>query len=414
MQSLVARRIAGRSSQVRLQRTKTFVRHSSGLTSVIDWSRDLPDETLEYQSLAHKFAQENWAPHALAWDYESHFPRAEMKAAAELGFGALYASSEFGGTELSRLDASVIFEALSTADVSTAALLSIHNMATWMIDAFGTADLREKYISGLANLDLMASYCLTEPNSGSDAAALQTTAKREGDHYIVNGSKAFISGGGESELYVTMVRTGGEGPKGISCLVIEKDLAGVTFGAKEKKMGWNTQPTRAVFFDNVRVPVTHLLGGEGDGFKIAMKGINGGRTNIASCSLGGAQACLEAVVEHVKTRKQFGKKLADFQTVQFKLSEMATDLAASRLLVRSAAKALDEGAPNSASACAMAKLFATEKCHAICEDALQLFGGYGYLKDYPIEKHVRDLRVHRILEGTNEVMRMVVGRELIK
>jgi isobutyryl-CoA dehydrogenase len=377
-------------------------------------SKGLPEETLTYQELAHKFATDNWAPHALEWDANSHFPRQELKAAAELGFGALYATSEYGGTELSRLDASVIFEALSTADVSTAALLSIHNMATWMIDAFGSADIRQKYIPGLANFDLMASYCLTEPNSGSDAAALQTTAKRDGDFYIVNGSKAFISGGGESEVYVTMVRTGGEGAKGISCLLIDKDLPGVSFGAKEKKMGWNTQPTRAVFFDNVRVPVENLLGGEGDGFKIAMKGINGGRTNIASCSLGGAQACLQAVIEHVKTRKQFGKSLSNFQAIQFKLAEMATDLTASRLIVREAAKALDEGSPNSASICAMAKLFATEKSHAICEDALQLFGGYGYLKDYPIEKHVRDLRVHRILEGTNEVMRMVVGRELIK
>ncbi|KAJ3335296.1 Isobutyryl-CoA dehydrogenase, mitochondrial [Gonapodya sp. JEL0774] len=372
------------------------------------------------------------------WDMNEVWPQEAMRKAAELGFGgenpnstsqhlrrklsqpgiflneAIYCSPDYGGTGLGRLDASIIFEALATGDVSTTALLSIHNMCAWMIDEFGSVELKEKYLPTLATFEKMASYCLTEPNAGSDAANVGTSARKEGDYYVLNGSKAFISGGGDSEVYVVMARTGGPGPKGISCIVVDKGTEGLSFGAKEKKMGWNSQPTRAVIFEDCKVPASNLVGKEGQGFSIAMKGLNGGRLNIASSSLGGAQAALEHAFEYTKQRKQFGQSISSFQNTQFRLVEMATELNASRLMVRRAGRAMDAKDPAVPALCAMAKLHATEKCYDICDQALQLLGGYGYLKDYPIQQYLRDLRVHRILEGTNEIMRVVVAREMFK
>ncbi|XP_056296819.1 isobutyryl-CoA dehydrogenase, mitochondrial isoform X2 [Pseudoliparis swirei] len=336
-----------------------------------------------------------------------------MRKAAQLGFGGIYVHPDVGGTGLSRLDTSVIFEALSTGCVSTTAYISIHNMCVWMIDTFGNTEQREKFCPDLCSMEKFASYCLTEPGSGSDAASLLTTAQLKGDHYILNGSKAFVSGGGDTDVYIVMCRTGAKGARGISCVVVEKGTPGLSFGKKEKKMGWNSQPTRAVIFEGCAVPVINRLGAEGQGFTMAMKGLNGGRINIASCSLGAAHACLQLARDHLLVRKQFGETLSNNQYLQFKLAEMATKLVASRLLVREAATALQENRPDAVSLCSMAKLFATDECFNICNEALQMHGGYGYLKDYAVQQFVRDIRVHQILEGTNEVMRMIISRNLL-
>jgi alkylation response protein AidB-like acyl-CoA dehydrogenase len=367
------------------------------------------------QEAALKFAEAEMKPFAAEWDREKIFPRETLVKAAEMGFGAVYTREEHGGMGLGRLDAAVIFEALATACPSTSAYITIHNMCTWMIDEFGTAEQRARFVPQLASFEHCASYCLTEPSAGSDAAALQTRAEKRGDTYVLNGTKAFISGGSTSDIYVIMARTGGPGAKGISAFVVEKDTPGLTFGAQEKKMGWNSQPTASVIMEDCVVPAANLLGGvEGKGFTFAMKGLDGGRINIAAMSLGGAQTAFNAANSYVAERRQFGAPLNALQGVQFKLADMATDLTASRLMVHRAAELLDAGAPEATMHCAMAKRFATDMCSKIANDALQLHGGYGYLNDFPVEKIVRDLRVHQILEGTNEVMRMIIGRQLTK
>jgi len=370
----------------------------------------LSDEQRAFQDTARNFAREEWLPHAPGWDERQEFPVAALRRAAALGFAAIYVGEEYGGSGLGRVDAAIIFEELAAACPSTAAYLSIHNMASWMIDRFGTAGQRARFLPKLTCLDDLASYCLTEPGSGSDAAALATRAVRDGDHYVVNGTKAFISGGGASDLYVAMVRTGGAGPRGISCLLIEQGTPGLSFGKKERKLGWNSQPTAMVIFEDCRVPVANRLGDEGDGFKIAMMGLDGGRLNIAACSLGGARACLDAARAHLLERRQFGRTLADFQGLQFKLADMATELDAARLMVWRGAASLDRSDPQAVMHCAMAKRLATDAGFHICNEALQLFGGYGYLKDFPVERYLRDLRVHQILEGTNEIMRVIIAR----
>ncbi|XP_078282820.1 isobutyryl-CoA dehydrogenase, mitochondrial isoform X3 [Rhinoraja longicauda] len=352
------------------------------------------------------------APHMTEWDQKEIFPVETMRKAAQLGFGGIYIRPDVGGSGLSRVDTSIIFEALSTGCASTTAYMSIHNMCAWMIDKFGNEEQRHTYCPRLCSMESFASYCLTEPGSGSDAASLITSARREGDDYILNGAKAFISGGGDADLYVLMCRTGDRGPKGISCLLVEKGTAGLSFGKKEKKVGWNSQPTRAVIFEDCAVPISNLIGREGDGFSIAMNGLNGGRINIASCSLGAAYASILLARDHLKVRKQFGETLANSQYLQFKLAEMATGLVASRLMVRNAAAALQEARQDAVALCAMAKLFATDECFTICNQALQMHGGYGYLKDYAVQQFMRDIRVHQILEGTNEVMRMLISRNL--
>jgi len=375
---------------------------------------DLTDDQREIQELARRFTADRLTPNAAEWDEKHIFPRAVIKEAADLGFAAIYVSEESGGIALGRLESALIFEAMSYGDPSTSAFISIHNMASWMIDRFGSQAVKDKYLPSLVTMDRLASYCLTEPSSGSDAAALKTRAVREGDHYVVTGSKQFISGGGENEVYVTMVRTGEEGPKGISALVIEKDMPGVSFGENERKLGWHSQPTRAVMFDGVRVPAENLVGGEGEGFRIAMMGLDGGRLNIGACSLGGAQRCLEEAIRYTKERQQFGKAVADFQSTQFTLADMATELEAARALLYLAAAKVTANAPDKTKFAAMAKRLATDTGSAVVDRALQLHGGYGYLMDYPIERFWRDLRVHSILEGTNQVMRMIVGRELTR
>ena len=374
---------------------------------------DLSDEQRAFQETARAFAREEWLPQAPGWDERAEFPVVALRRAAELGFAGICVGEEFGGSGLGRLDATLIFEELAAACVSTAAYLSIHNMAAWMIDRFGTREQRGRFLPKLMTVDHLASYCLTEPGSGSDAAALATRAARDGGDYVLNGTKAFISGGSASDLYVTMVRTGGAGPKGISCLVVEKGAPGLAFGKLEKKLGWNTQPTAMVIFEGCRVPVANRLGEEGDGFKIAMMGLDGGRLNIAACSLGGASACLEAARDHLLERRQFGQPLADFQALRFKLADMATELEAARLMVRRGAASLDRGDAEATMHCAMAKRLATDAGFRICNEALQLFGGYGYLKDFPIERYLRDVRVHQILEGTNEIMRLIIARRLL-
>ncbi|XP_037533509.1 isobutyryl-CoA dehydrogenase, mitochondrial [Nematolebias whitei] len=384
-----------------------------GIASCIDPSYGLSDEQKEFQKVAFDFAAKEMAPHMAEWDQQEFFPVETMRRAAQLGFGGIYVQPDVGGSGLSRLDTSVIFEALSTGCASTTAYISIHNMCAWMIDTFGDNDQREKFCPDLCSMKKFASYCLTEPGSGSDAASLLTSAQRKGDHYVLNGSKAFISGGGDTDVYVVMCRTGGRGPKGISCLVVEKGTPGLSFGKKEKKVGWNSQPTRAVIFEDCAVPVANRLGKEGQGFSIAMKGLNGGRINIASCSLGAAYACVLLASDHLLVRKQFGRTLASSQFLQFKLAEMATKLVASRLMVRNAATALQENRTDAVTLCSMAKLFATDECFNICNQTLQMHGGYGYLKDYAVQQFVRDIRVHQILEGTNEVMRMIIARNLL-
>jgi len=372
----------------------------------------LTEDQRAIQDAARQFAEAELAPHSAEWDETKHFPVDVMRMAAEMGFCGIYTGEEYGGMALGRVEAAVIFEELSRGDVSTAAFISIHNMATWMIDRFGSDELRARFVPSLVTMEKIASYCLTEPGSGSDAAALRTTARLDGDHYVLNGSKAFISGAGVSDVYVVMVRTGEDGPKGISCLVIEKGTPGLSFGANEKKMGWSSQPTAVVSFDDCRVPVANRVGGEGDGFRYAMAGLDGGRLNIAACSLGGARLALETAQGYVRTRKQFGKPIGDFQNTQFKLADMATQLEACRLMVLRGAWAIDTNHPEKTKWCAMAKRLTTDACFQIADDALQLHGGYGYLKDYPLERIVRDLRVHRILEGTNEIMRVITAREL--
>ena len=374
----------------------------------------LNDDQRAIQDAARQFAEAELAPHSAEWDETKHFPVDVMKQAAEMGFCGIYTGEEHGGMALGRVEAALIFEELSRGDVSTAAFISIHNMAAWMIDKFGSDALRARYVPRLTTMELIASYCLTEPGSGSDAAGLRTTAKRDGDHWVLNGSKAFISGAGTSDVYVVMARTGAEGPKGISTFVIEKDTPGLSFGAQEKKMGWNSQPTAIVAFDDCRVPAANLLGMEGDGFRYAMMGLDGGRLNIAACSLGGARLALETTQAYVTTRKQFGKPLSDFQNTQFKLADMATQLEACRLMVLRGAWAIDTNHPEKTKWCAMAKRMTTDACFQIADEALQLHGGYGYLKDYPLERIVRDLRVHRILEGTNEIMRVITAREMMR
>jgi len=374
----------------------------------------LNDDQRAIQDAARQFAEAELGPHSAEWDETKHFPVDVMRHAAEMGFCGIYTGEEHGGMALGRVEAALIFEELSRGDVSTAAFISIHNMAAWMVDKFGSDALRARYVPRLTTMELIASYCLTEPGSGSDAAGLRTTAKRDGEHCVLNGSKAFISGAGTSDVYVVMARTGGEGPKGISTFVVEKDAPGLSFGAQEKKMGWNSQPTAIVQFDDCRIPAANLLGKEGDGFRYAMMGLDGGRLNIAACSLGGARLALETTQAYVTTRKQFGKSLSDFQNTQFKLADMATQLEACRLMVLRGAWAIDTNHPEKTKWCAMAKRMTTDACFQIADEALQLHGGYGYLKDYPLERIVRDLRVHRILEGTNEIMRVITAREMLR
>lgn len=375
---------------------------------------DLTDDQLAFQKTARAFASKEMAPYAQKWDEECFFPIETLRKAAALGFAGIYIKPENGGCGLGRLEASLIFEELSTACVSTAAYLSIHNMVSWMMDTFGTQEQQTKWLPHLMTMDSFSSYCLTEPSAGSDAASLKTKAVRDGDFYILNGEKTFISGGSVSDIYLCMVRTGEEGPKGITALVVEKETPGLSFGKKEKKMGWNSQPTTAVIFQNCRVPIANRLGEEGDGFKIAMKGLDGGRINIASCSLGGARTCLEATQSYMQDRTQFGKKLSQFEALQFRFADMATDLNAARLMVHNAALKLQENKPYATVACAMAKRFATDIGFSIANEALQLHGGYGYMKDYQIERFMRDLRVHQILEGTNEIMRLIIARQLLE
>src|SRR5437762_2896098 len=374
----------------------------------------LSDEQRAFQETARQFARDEWLPHAPGWDAREEFPVEALRKAAALGFAGIYVRDQFGGSGLTRLDAALIFEELATACASTAAYLSIHNMAAWMIDRFGDEAQRARFLPRLMSMQHFASYCLTEPGSGSDAAALQTSARRDGDDYVLNGTKAFISGGGTSDIYVAMVRTGAAGPKGISCLVVEKGAKGLSFGKKEKKLGWNTQPTAMVIFEDCRVPVANRLGAEGDGFAIAMMGLDGGRLNIGACSLGGARACCEAARDYMLERRQFGQRLADFQALQFKLADMATDLDAARLMLWRAASSLDAGTSEATKECAMAKRLATDAGFDVANEALQLHGGYGYLKDFPIERYLRDLRVHQILEGTNEIMRVIIARHLLR
>jgi alkylation response protein AidB-like acyl-CoA dehydrogenase len=373
---------------------------------------ELTEDQRAVQDAARRFAVEKLAPHAAEWDEKEHFPVDVLRAAAELGFASIYVKADVGGSDMTRLDAAIIFEELSAGCTSTAAFLSIHNMASWMIDRFGGEAQRRQFLPQLVSMENIASYCLTEPGSGSDAASLRTRAVKDGDHYVLNGAKAFISGAGVSDVYVCMVRTGEDGPKGISCLVVEKATPGLSFGKKERKMGWNSQPTAQVIFEDCRVPIANRIGAEGEGFRIAMMGLDGGRINIGACSVGTAGAALDEAKAYAHDRKQFGKPISEFQASQFKLADMATELEASRLMIRNAASALDRRDPQATMLCAMAKRFASDMGFKIANDSLQLHGGYGYLKDFPAERHVRDLRVHQILEGTNEIMRVIIAREM--
>ena len=366
------------------------------------------------QDAARAFAEAEMAPHAARWDEEKHFPVDVLRQAAALGFAAIYVREDMGGSGLGRLDAALIFEELARGCISTAAFLSIHNMCAWMIDTFGSDELRARFVPRLSRMDLIASYCLTEPGSGSDAAALRTTARSEGDDYVLNGAKAFISGAGVSDIYVVMARTGEAGPRGVSAMVVEKGAPGLSFGAQERKMGWNSQPTAMVQFDDCRVPRSNRIGAEGEGFRFAMAGLDGGRVNIAACSLGGSGLAVDTAKAYLETRRQFGQPLKDFQALQFRLADMATELEAARLMVHRAAAGIDSGHPRKIQLCAMAKRFATDAGFEAANQALQLHGGYGYLKDYPLERIVRDLRVHQILEGTNEIMRVIIARELFR
>jgi alkylation response protein AidB-like acyl-CoA dehydrogenase len=375
---------------------------------------DLTEDQRAIQDMARKFTADAITPHAAKWDEDHIFPRDVIKSAAELGFASIYVSEESGGIGLGRLEAALIMEAMAYGCAATSSFISIHNMAAWMIDCFGSAAVKAKFLPDLVGMEKIASYCLTEPGSGSDAAALKTTARLEGDHYVVNGTKQFISGAGVNDVYVTMVRTGDDGPKGISCLVLEKGMNGLSFGTPERKLGWNASPTAQVIMDNVKVPVANRVGAEGDGFRFAMAGLDGGRLNIGACSLGGAQRCLDEAIKYTKERQQFGTPIADFQNTQFTLADMATELEAARALLYMAAAKVTANAPDKSRFSAMAKRLATDTGSSVVDRALQLFGGYGYLQDYPIERFWRDLRVHSILEGTNQVMRMIVGRDLLR
>jgi alkylation response protein AidB-like acyl-CoA dehydrogenase len=375
---------------------------------------DLTDDQREVQELARRFTADRITPFAGEWDEKSHYPVDVWKAAGELGFGAIYLSEEAGGIGLGRLEAALIMEAMAYGCPATSAFISIHNMAAWMIERFGSAELKARFLPELVTMEKIGSYCLTESGSGSDAAALKATARRDGDHYVLNGTKQFISGAGYNDVYVCMVRTGEEKSRGISCIVVEKDTLGLSFGVTERKLGWNASPTAQVIFEDCRVPAANLVGAEGEGFRIAMAGLDGGRINIGACSLGGAQRCLDEAVRYTKERQQFGQPVADFQNTQFMLADMATDLEAARALLYLAAAKVNANAPDKSRFSAMAKRLATDNGSSIVDRALQLHGGYGYLRDYPIERFWRDLRVHSILEGTNQVMRMIVGRELVR
>lgn len=375
---------------------------------------ELTDEQQAFAQAARDFAEGELAPHAAHWDAEGIFPREALGRAGELGFCAIYAAEDIGGLGLPRLDATLVFEEMAAVDPSTTAFLTIHNMATWMIGQWAGPAVREAWGPLLASGQKLASYCLTEPGAGSDAGSLATRAELDGGDYVLNGAKAFISGGGDTDLLVVMARTGAGGPGGVSAFAVPADSPGISYGRKEEKMGWNSQSTRPITFENVRVPAENLLGREGEGFKIAMKGLDGGRINIGTCSVGAAQGALDAARRYMHERSQFGRRLAEFQALQFKLADMATHLVAARQMVRLAACKLDAGSPDAGTYCAMAKRFATDMGFQICLDAQQIHGGYGYLRDYPLERLVRDTRVHQILEGTNEIMRVIVARQLLE
>lgn len=374
---------------------------------------NLNEDQQAFAETAYQFAMSELAPNAALWDREHIFPKDVIKKAGELGFCGLYTPEEAGGLGLSRLDSSIIFEQLAMGCTATTAMLTIHNMATWMIASFGTDAVKEQYIDQLVMGELLASYCLTEPGSGSDAASLKTKADKDGDSYVLNGSKMFISGAGETDVLVVMARTGEAGPKGISAFVVPADAEGISYGKAEEKMGWNAQPTRLVTLENVRIPAANLMGAEGEGFKFAMQGLDGGRINIATCSIGTAQQALNTAKQYMTEREQFGKPLAAFQALQFKIADMNTELVAARQMVRLAAFKLDTNDSEKTTYCAMAKRFATDVGFKVCDDALQIHGGYGYIKEYPLERHVRDVRVHQILEGTNEIMRVIIGRRIL-
>lgn len=377
---------------------------------------ELSADQRAFADTARQFAQTALAPHAAEWDREAIFPREAIAQAGELGFCGLYAPENAGGLALPRLDATLVFEELAAVDPSTTAFITIHNMATWMLGTWATEAVRTTWGEALTSGRKLASYCLTEPGAGSDAASLKTRADKDGDHYVINGAKAFISGAGSTDVLVLMARTGApdSGAKGISAFAVPADAPGISYGKKEEKMGWNSQPTRVISFDNVRIPSDHLLGQEGEGFKIAMKGLDGGRINIATCSIGAAQGALTQAQQYMQERKQFGKAIASFQALQFKLADMATELVAARQMVRLAASKLDAAAPDAATYCAMAKRFATDAGFMVCNEALQLHGGYGYIREYPLERLMRDARVHQILEGTNEIMRVIIARRMLE
>ncbi|HCE2124809.1 acyl-CoA dehydrogenase family protein [Vibrio parahaemolyticus] len=374
---------------------------------------ELNEDQRAFADTAQQFSLERLAPMAAKWDEKQNFPKDVLREAGELGFLSLYTPEAHGGLGLSRLDASIVFEQLSMGCTSTTAFMTIHNMVSWMVASFATEDVRAKYCPKLVTGEWLGSYCLTEPNAGSDAASLTTTASKKGDTYVLNGGKAFISGAGETDVLVVMARTGEAGAKGVSAFVVPAQADGISYGRKEPKMGWNSQPTRAVTFENVVIPASHLLGEEGQGFIFAMKGLDGGRINIATCSVGTAQQALNQATQYMQERKQFGKSLAQFQALQFKLADMATELVAARQLVRYAASKLDRGDPDATTYCAMAKRFATDVGFQVCDQALQIYGGYGYIKEYPMERYFRDVRVHQILEGTNEIMRLIIARRLL-
>ncbi|EGQ8518091.1 acyl-CoA dehydrogenase family protein [Vibrio parahaemolyticus] len=374
---------------------------------------ELNEDQRAFADTAQQFSLERLAPMAAEWDEKQNFPKDVLREAGELGFLSLYTPEAHGGLGLSRLDASIVFEQLSMGCTSTTAFMTIHNMVSWMVASFATEDVRAKYCPKLVTGEWLGSYCLTEPNAGSDAASLTTTASKKGDTYVLNGGKAFISGAGETDVLVVMARTGEAGAKGVSAFVVPAQADGISYGRKEPKMGWNSQPTRAVTFESVVIPASHLLGEEGQGFIFAMKGLDGGRINIATCSVGTAQQALNQATQYMQERKQFGKSLAQFQALQFKLADMATELVAARQLVRYAASKLDRGDPDATTYCAMAKCFATDVGFQICDQALQIYGGYGYIKEYPMERYFRDVRVHQILEGTNEIMRLIIARRLL-
>jgi alkylation response protein AidB-like acyl-CoA dehydrogenase len=374
---------------------------------------DLTEEQRAFQATARKFARDEMMPHAHDWDEGEVFPVDALRKAAALGFGGIYVKEDVGGSALNRLDAALIFEELAQGCTSTAPYISIHNMAAWMIDAYGGDAARKKFLPKLCSMQHFASYCLTEPNSGSDAASLSTRARRDGEHYVLDGTKAFISGGGVSDIYVVMARTGEGGPRGVSCIVVEKGTHGLSYGAQEKKLGWKTQPTAMVMFENCRVPAANLIGAEGQGFKIAMAGLDGGRLNIGACSIGGAQFCLDRTIDYMKERKQFGSRLADFQALQFRIADYATEIEAARLLLHRAAVAVGEGEGAATTLAAKAKRLATDTGFEVVNGCLQLHGGYGYLRDHPIERVLRDVRVHQILEGTNEIMRVIISRAML-